>query len=1033
MKKFPYVISDDIVIRVPRYSFRNSLNYQNIDDIFNDDVFLEAIYIASPILYQELTKLKEGNLSENKKERILISLQKYYSRMFSRCTPFGLFSTCSIAKWKNCETSLLFSEQDFYRHTRLDMSYLKSLINNISNLKSIKDKLFFYPNSSIQKIENEIKYCEYYTINNQRKNRISAIKNNPYIQKIINVSNKGMTLSDISLLVSDNKFNKNDIFNLLLDLVSSQVLTNELEIDITGDDHLETLIHTLRNKNFDSKDEEILTLISNLETVNKSLKKIDDNKNNKISDYKQIVTILEGINIPIDESRIFHVDSYHNSNDSFINETIKQQLIETLTLLNSVHKNSTYESEPLELFKKKFLERYDNESISLIEVLDYESGIGYPINKLSYKTPLISDINSYQQSENTNFTVKKSEKWKLELLKEANYNQRYNINLNEDDFDISKIDWNLFPPSLSVLFKVINNKENIIALDGIFGPSAISILGRFGNGNSSISNLIKNIAKKEEEQNPDVIFADFVHDADDRACNVILHPKIRSYEIPYMAKTSLKGVNKINIKDIYIKIENNEIILFSKSLRKRIIPTKNHMHNHIGNTTSVYHFLCDLFNYTSNNRIINFSWGMFSNLYFFLPRVTFKNVILSLATWNFNIDNFKHLYDLSDDYLNQSIQSLRIKYNLPNKMVYIEGDNELFIDFNNLLSIKSWLQTIRQKGFIQLKEFLWQESSSNLFINQCVASFIKSEVTYTKNDNITLHSNITEKSELKKEYEIGSEWIYYKLYCNSQSADYIISNYLRQIVQILKDQNLIDKWFFIRYMDPENHLRVRFHINDNNNIGRIIQLLNSEFEKLNISKLVWKIQIDSYIREIDRYGRDAIEICESIFHIDSETAMSLTTLLIENEKERWLSGIKGIDNYLSVFQLSLDEKIEFTQKIRNSFYKEFDVNKETKNKINIKYRKYKTHIFSMMNSKSLSQLQIKVHQLLNERNLFLVPLVESIRQMPGRTKFKEIDNNLVASLIHMMLNRIISHKERTYEMVLYDFLNKYYLSKKAIE
>lgn len=61
--------------------------------------FREALYYASPKLYEELLKFDEGKLSPKDAERMRRTLYKYYSRMCYRCTPFGSFSLCGVGRY----------------------------------------------------------------------------------------------------------------------------------------------------------------------------------------------------------------------------------------------------------------------------------------------------------------------------------------------------------------------------------------------------------------------------------------------------------------------------------------------------------------------------------------------------------------------------------------------------------------------------------------------------------------------------------------------------------------------------------------------------------------------------------------------------------------------------------------------------------------------------------------------------------------------------------------------------------------------
>jgi hypothetical protein len=50
---------------------------------------------------------------------------------------------------------------------------------------------------------------------------------------------------------------------------------------------------------------------------------------------------------------------------------------------------------------------------------------------------------------------------------------------------------------------------------------------------------------------------------------------------------------------------------------------------------------------------------------------------------------------------------------------------------------------------------------------------------------------------MKRDFCIGSEWLYYKLYTGVKTADLILLEKLYSVILELKEKNLIIKWFFI--------------------------------------------------------------------------------------------------------------------------------------------------------------------------------------------------------------------------------------------
>lgn len=112
-----------------------------IKAIFRDEFLQEAIYIASPELYQELQKwLATGN--ENHK--LAAALYRYLLRMSSRCTPYGLFAGCATGSLSDHTAIRLDDKQLHKKHCRLDMNYVAELTAAITAIPAIREQLLYY-------------------------------------------------------------------------------------------------------------------------------------------------------------------------------------------------------------------------------------------------------------------------------------------------------------------------------------------------------------------------------------------------------------------------------------------------------------------------------------------------------------------------------------------------------------------------------------------------------------------------------------------------------------------------------------------------------------------------------------------------------------------------------------------------------------------------------------------------------------------------------------------------------------------------
>ena len=130
----------------------------------------------------------------------------------------------------------------------------------------------------------------------------------------------------------------------------------------------------------------------------------------------------------------------------------------------------------------------------------------------------------------------------------------------------------------------------------------------------------------------------------------------------------------------------------------------------------------------------------------------------------------------------------------------------------------------------------------------------------------------------KRTFTIGDEWLYFKVYTGFKTADTILTDTVFPLAQRFLKDNLITHWFFIRYSDPQFHLRVRFHITEKENIAPIIHHFNHAFQHYVNQDLVWKIQMDTYQREMERYGIELIELSEKLFALSSETICKIIAL-----------------------------------------------------------------------------------------------------------------------------------------------------------
>jgi thiopeptide-type bacteriocin biosynthesis protein len=273
----------------------------------------------------------------------------------------------------------------------------------------------------------------------------------------------------------------------------------------------------------------------------------------------------------------------------------------------------------------------------------------------------------------------------------------------------------------------------------------------------------------------------------------------------------------------------------------------------------------------------------------------------------------------------------------------------------------------------------------------------------------------------------GSECVYFKIYTGIKTADKILDEDVSLIINKLKKKKLIHKWFFIRYNDPDFHLRIRVFVKDKFYITDVINIFHRQLNRLLKNKEIWKVQLDTYDRELERYGYELIEEAESLFCIDSECVLSVIKSIrkFNFENYRWIVGMRMVDELLNDFSYDLNSKKNLMNFLNASYKKEFNFNDKNLKQFSVKYRENKKDIELMLAKDVKNATLIQLVSSINGRTKKLQPVIKAINCKLINNKEYNIDT-LLASYIHMTLNRLFRSKNRVYELLIYDFMYMYY-------
>lgn len=1016
-----------IVVRAPIFPFNRKISDANI---------MEAIFLASNVVHKELNKRTDEKTRKKEIQRLAISLHKYKVRASHRCTPFGLFAGLFLGEWSD-ETKILLPENHtaaYERRTKLDMDVVCAIAYAVTEHPSIKQYIKYYPNSSLYRIGDYWRYIESNIDVDKKKHKLSQVQFNEYIDLIFKQCSKGLKVEEIISLFNETQFELKEVKALVEDLISCGLIVSDLEPNVTGKEFFDVILTKCEDIYSISKDINIITLKNTLAQIKNTVLEADINPINYETNYKRIHSLINLIVPEVKYSNLLQTDVFIKPLEAKLTNIIKDKLIIALNFINKITPNN--ENQLIVNFKKRFYERYEDFEIPLLIALDCETGVGYPTLDVDGINPLIDEIDVGSNNDKKQIVWDELQSILLSIITKAIGEGKQIIEITDEDF--TTIDYKTLevPHTMTVMFKILDSDKGLVEFIAAGGCSATNLISRFGNNKKEIDELIKELAVIEEVKMPNKVIAEIVHLPEARTGNILSRPSIRNYEIPYLAKEGVDKDKVISLNDIMISIRNNRVILRSKVLNKEIIPRLSNAHNYTYKSLPVYHFLCDMQAQYFDKTSFVFNWGVLEREFIFLPRVVYKGVIIKRARWCFKLKHFAKIIDCKTEKdLLVQLQYFLTKYKLPRRFLFCEGDNELLIDTNIYVALETFIDLLKKNKEANIKEHLDEEVNplikdiaNRSYSNECIAIVIREdELSETKVKELMCYE-IDEHAIST----VGDKWMYYKIYCGVKTSDKILVEYIYPIIEDLCQNNLIEKFFFVRYVDPTFHLRIRFLLFKRNSYEEVISIVYKKLQPLLIKGVINKIQIDTYKRELIRYGFKTIMHAETVFHNDSNFVLKVLAHLNEEEighELRWRIAIISTDRYLDDFGLSQVQKMELYEKLSNLFYQENFNDKKIKKILDNNYRNHADVIKGIFNSDSKIFEEIKpIIEKLNKRKESNIGAVSAILKLQKEGILDVEVENILSSFLHMSLNRIFMGRSRINEFVVYYYLAKYYRS-----
>ena len=988
---------------------------------------LEAIFLASPDLVNAIPFWIKAPDSE-KGSRCERSLMKYFSRMCGRSTPFGLFAGCSVGSLGS-STSLRVEGRDRYRrHTRLDMDYLCSLAEALAGQEGVRDELAYRPNSSLYRSGDRVLFVKANMNRKTRSYQLVAATSTPYLLDTIRRAKRGASLHQLAAELVDAEITHDEAHNYLLDLVASQILLPDIQPRVTGEEPVFSMIDQLKSVPGGERASSILAAASRL------LAEIDSNGLGQgIEPYIKVAEGLRELPCEVELSRLFQVDLFKPSSSATLGPEIIREAGKAVDLLRGLPMRGS--SESLIRFQEAFLARYESREVPLTEALDEDSGIGFAsISAVSAESsPLLEGIVFPGEPGQISSEWSPFHSFLLQKVQESGGSDILNIAPEAFKPFESKDPFPL-PKTFSVVCRVASKSSAELAVgnfklsvSSVSGPSGATLLGRFCHGDPVLEGHVRDLINSEKGDHPDSVLAEIVHLPEGRIGNVILRPTLREYEIPFLGQSGAAEDQQIPITDLMVSVRGGRIVLRSQRLEKEVLPRLTNAHNYTFRSLGTYRFLC-LLQHQGAAGGLGWHWGPLDALPF-LPRVEVGRLVLAKARWRIERAEVNGMIKGVEEDRDPELNAWMTLRRLPRFCLLVDGDNKLPVDFENPLSVDALLDLVKSRERFTLEEMfpgpdeLLAEGPEGKFVHELVIPFINEQPAGE------MTTNAPTRSSLPRTFLPGSEWLFAKIYAGVGSIDRLLYTDLGPLISRFHGEGRIDQWFFLRYGDPDWHLRLRVHGNPTFLMGTMLPSLASECDRLIGQGIIRKVALDTYDRELERYGGDSgMEISEKIFHVDSQTVLEILDHYRGDAgaDARWRLCLRGMDDLLSVLQFDAPEKLRVLSTLRSSFLLEFRDEGALAHQLGAKYRKEKARLGVALGAGARDPDLEPGLLILEKRRRALEPLGRRISDLSS-TGLLDAEG-LAGSYLHMHANRLLRSAQRAQETVLYDFLARHYES-----
>ena len=987
-----------------------------------------ALAVGSLALLDELEQPSSSLRDRRRSER---KLQRYLIRMATRPTPYGLFAGVGLARF-GAETDLGLAESLCSMYTRPDMAWLFPLIRLLEAIPAVRTHLHFVANTAAYVRRGRIFLLEPFSGNPVKNTEAISLRATGPAMRALALARQPISYAALeeSLLTSTPGATLAKVEGLIVTLWKHSLLVSHLRPPLTIENPARYLAERLTE--IPAAAPIAAKLLAYLEAIEDwdASSWTEDTKAYRllIEQARRLTAQVEALagqqradgtpkaTTTIAEKKssvLLQVDTTLHLATRHITASLGEEVAraaELMLRLSPLPRGFIN----IQTYRQAFLERYgDAREVPLLELLDPQFGLG--VAQLSSTASKEPPVYPERQQELLRLALDALRERKQVIQLNAEQLKRLETATAESSLPAS-LDINAFVAASSS--QAVDQGDYLIVIGPNVGAlQAGRYLGRFAHIlGEEAQQALAMIAEKEALLAPDLIHAEVVYQPrDDRMMNVVIRPAVRCHEILYGVMPGVAQAHVIPLDELVVGVRNGRFYLRWVAQNREVRVCTGHMLS-TAQAPAPIRFLSEM----GQDQVAlssNFQWGACAD-FPFLPRIQVGRVVLALAHWR--ISSQFHLAELAPQHAEDfpaSLQAWRKRWDVPRYVYLSLGDNRLLLDLTcpaQAEELRASLHLLKNGEAVVLEEALpgpehaWVPGPGGHYLTEFVISLVRRPMQEQQAETATApkkqwipaqsHNALTAAMRLQPP---GSEWLFVKLYCAATLQEELLTGPLRAFVLQMLEQQFIHNWFFIRYADPEPHIRLRFQGDPQVLVNYLLPDLCRWCSHLMTEGSCLKFVFDVYDREIERYGGpQGIQTAEAFFCADSAAVAEMLYLRRKNilQLDTTTLAVLSTNELLAGLALSPEQRLKWCREAVSAPKASGPA-----------YRQRRAALRSLLGDPGYLQKQPGGEQLaaiLAARNTCLAVVAHCLSELAAQHALSQLPENIYRSFVHMHYNRL---------------------------